>query len=88
MYGAPLKELAEYATEKGFPCSRSGIYNLLAPPRANSLNSQRGMIQARPARVQATTKKFHARGFFSSSLFKYWKELMTMINAKDPGVAD
>jgi hypothetical protein len=82
VYGAPLKSIAKAASQVFGPMSRSGINNLLRAPRSNQVNTNcQGLIDARPARMLAIGKLWHSRRYFSSVLFKYWKEALAMIAA-------
>ena len=58
VFGAPLQAIAAAVQEHfGQTVSRDGIWNLLAPPRRNSIGAVRGLVNARPVRVVATEKK-------------------------------
>jgi hypothetical protein len=63
VYGAPLRAMAAAAQAAGFPVSYSGIYNLMVAPRRNSTSSScRGVIDARPAHIEAVSKLWHPGG--------------------------
>ena len=79
VYGTPLRHLEERARVFGWGVSYNGSYNLLAPPRRNSRGSCRGVIDARPSSIRANTQKFNARDMWSATLFKYHKQLFTVV---------
>ena len=76
-FTAPLTEIAKAATDAGYPISRSGVYNLFAPKRSNSINTtQRGVVQARPASVRKIERHWHPRSCFSGNRVKMAKQFV------------
>ena len=83
VFGAPLQAIAVAVQEHfGQTVSRNGIWNLLAPPRRNSIGAARGLVNARPVKIVATEKKPHPRSRFSASLFKYDKQLLALASSQ------
>ena len=80
VFGAPLRLIAEKATEMGWPVSRTGIYNLFKAPRDNSTSSRcRGVVDARPTSVEPKEKAFHVRGRFSTVKVKYAEDFIDIV---------
>ena len=86
MFNCPISAIRRAAAEAGYPCSASGIRNLLGKTRADSRAAPRGVIDARVKRMIGGVKKWHPRGAYSASLLKYEKQFLTMCNAR-PDVA-
>ena len=80
--GSSLSDLQAYAAENGFPISKSAIYNLLQPKHPRDRHSScRSEIPARIAHLVASEKRFHSHVAFSTSLLKYGRQFVVMVNA-------
>ena len=72
VFGAPLSALVRYAKENGLPCSRSAIHNLLFSKSRKA---------ATVAHTVSGEKCWHSRSAFSAEMFKYGKQLVTLVNS-------
>ena len=73
-----LSLMAKHASQQGMGVSRSGVYNVMAPPRKNSTCSAcRSIIQSRPGGLVAKEKEFHPRGIWSATKMKHASEFLT-----------
>ena len=77
---ASLNSIRKAALSANYPISRSAIYNLLAPPKRNSVfTNQRRVIDARVSRTVGCMTKWHPRAAHSASLMKYGSQFLTLL---------
>ena len=88
VYGAPLDKLAASCKAAGFDVSRSGLYNLMAPPRHNSRGPCRGLIDARPAGPVKEISLWHPRSRWSYHRVETAEEFLTNLEKQLPGVGE
>ena len=71
VFGAPLSALVRHAKENGLQCSRSAIHNMFSRSRK----------AATVAHTVSGEKHWHSRSAFSAEMFKYGKQLVTLVNS-------
>ncbi len=72
---APIRQVAKYVSDQGYPISPSTIWHLFCPKQKGpNDNTQRGVIPARRASVVRSMHEWHARTAYSANRLSNCKQ--------------